>query len=142
MGILSSLFSSTETVKDVTNGVINGIDKAWYTDEERAEGFNTLLKLYEPFKIAQRYLALILSIPFVVVWLLVALMLVIGGLVPPGEVVQGSITYSQHIVESAKALGQLNNETLGLPVSLVLSFYFAGGALEGVVGKFTNKKRD
>lgn len=139
MGIFSKLFSSSSTVQDVTKSVMSGVDKVWYTDEEKAEGFITLLKSYEPFKLAQRYIALIITIPYVLTWVLVALMYAIGGFVSP-EAIEGQLSYSQHITQSANALGELSHETFSVPVSLVLGFYFGGGALEGVINKFRGKK--
>jgi hypothetical protein len=54
-------------------------------------------------------------------------MIVASGFVGPD--------YAEQIVAAAKDLGELNNETLGFPVALVLGFYFGGGAVEGVVTK-------
>jgi len=58
-------------------------------------------------------------------------MLVVGGFVDPA--------YGKQIAEAARTLGELNNNTLGTPAALVLGFYFGGGALEGVVGRFKSK---
>jgi len=130
---MATLFGNENVIKKAADGIYNGVDAAFYTDEEKAKGFMNLLKGYEPFKIAQRLLALTVTIPFVVVWILVAAMFVAAGFVDPA--------YGTQIVESAKALGELNNGTLGMPVTLILSFYFAGGALEGVVGRMKEKSK-
>ena len=131
MGIWSTLFGSENVIKKAADGIYNGVDAAFYTDEEKATGFFNLLKAYEPFKIAQRLIALAITIPYVVVWILCALMLVASGFVDPA--------YGKQIAEASLHLGELNNNTLGTPVALVLSFYFAGGALEGVVGRMKSK---
>ncbi|MCM2973788.1 hypothetical protein [Larsenimonas suaedae] len=131
MGLWSSLFGSDNVIKKAADGIYNGVDKAIFTDEEKATRFMSLLKLYEPFKLAQRLLALSVTLPYVVVWLLCACMLVFSGFVEPG--------YGEQVSEAARALGELNNDTLARPVTLVLSFYFAGGVLEGVVSKIRTK---
>jgi len=131
MGLFATLFGSENVIKRAADGIYNGVDAAIYTDQEKAGGFLNLLKGYEPFKLAQRLLALTLAIPYVVVWLLCAAMLVISGFVDPA--------YGVQIAEAAKTLGSLNNDTLGTPVALVMAFYFGGGALEGVVGRMKSK---
>jgi len=131
MGIWSTLFGSENVIKKAADGIYNGVDASFYTDEEKAKGFLNLLKHYEPFKIAQRLIALTVTIPYVLVWVLCAVMLVASGFVEPA--------YGKQIAEAALDLGELNNGTLGTPVALVLSFYFAGGALEGVVGRMKSK---
>ena len=132
MGFWGRLFGSENVISKAADGIYKGVDKAWYTDEEKAEGFLNLLKAYEPFKLAQRLLALTVALPYVAVWLLCALMIVVSAFVDPA--------YGKQIEEASRLLGELNNDTLGTPVALVLSFYFAGGALEGVVSRFKEKK--
>lgn len=131
MGLWATLFGSENVIKKAADGIYNGVDAAIYTDQEKASGFLNLLKGYEPFKLAQRLLALTLAIPYVTVWIACAAMLAASGFVDPA--------YGAQIADSAKALGALNNETLGTPVALVMAFYFGGGALEGVVGRMKSK---
>lgn len=132
MSLWGTLFGSENVIKRAADGIYNGVDKAIYTDQEKASGFLNLLKAYEPFKIAQRLLALVISIPYVVVWLMSAAMLVAAGFVDPA--------YGKQIEEAARVLGELNNDTLGMPVALVLGFYFGGGAVEGVVDRLKGRK--
>lgn len=127
MNFLGKLFGSTDVIKQAADGIYHGVDKAVYTDEEKAEGFLALLKGYEPFKLAQRLLALVVSIPYVLVWLLCAFMLTWAGFAEPAA--------GKALEEAARTLGELNNQTLGTPIALVLGFYFGGGALEGVVDR-------
>lgn len=127
MSLWGTLFGSENVIKKAADGIYHGVDKAIYTEEEKAGGFLKLLAAYEPFKLAQRLLALTLAIPFVMVWIAVAGMLVASGFVDPG--------YGKQIAEAARTLGELNEDTLGTPVALVMSFYFAGGALEGVASR-------
>ena len=79
---LGSLFSSSSAEK-VVDGVYNGIDKAFYTDEERAdqelkkaEIKLKFLPLFEPYKLAQRYIAVMFTINFIMAfWVGVFLLL-------------------------------------------------------------------
>lgn len=132
MSFLGRLFGSDTVINKAAEGIYNGVDKALFTNEERAGHFLNLLKAYEPFKLAQRFLALTVTIPYVVTWLMCALMLVTAAFVDPD--------YGNQIAAAAKDLGSLNNDTLGVPVALVLAFYFGGGAVEGVVARVRENK--
>lgn len=132
MNFFGRLFGSDTVINKAADGIYNGIDKALFTNEERASHFLNLLKAYEPFKLAQRFLALVVAIPYVVTWLLCAAMLVFAGFADP--------SYGEQVALAAKELGTLNNDTLGVPVSLVLAFYFGGGAVEGVVARVRENK--
>ena len=115
MGIWGTIFGSDKVIEKTTDGVYNGIDMAFYTDEEKAiamqkkqEFYIKILKAYEPFKVAQRFLALIYSIPYVSI--------IVYGVVMKDAVLVNSI-----------------NDALGLQTIIILGFYFGGGAFEGVV---------
>lgn len=137
MGILSKIFGSDDVINKAADGIYNGIDKLVYTNEEKAEmrlkaaeQFLKLLKTYEPFKLAQRLLALTFAIPYIVVWVISAVLFVVGALVPE----------LSNAIDASKELAKMNNETLGTPVAIILAFYFSGGMLEGVVSKLKGEK--
>jgi hypothetical protein len=132
MGIWATLFGNENVIKKAADGIYNGVDAAFYTNEEKASGFLNLLKGYEPFKIAQRLLMLVVTIPYVLIWVLCALLIMSSGFVASDT--------GAGLIEAAKVTGAMNNDTLGIPVSLVVAFYFGGGALEGVVGRMRAKK--
>jgi len=119
MSIFSKLFGSNKVV----DAAIKAGDVIFYTDEEKSEWKLRMLKAYEPFKIAQRYLAVILSIPFVGLHALAGIQILIAGWFTGAT--------GKNIHEASLALMEINNETLGMPVSIVLGFYFAGGLAEG-----------
>ena len=59
-----NIFNRNKTVDSITDAVINTGDKLFYTDEEKAEmkadyvkSLPTIMRAFEPFKLAQRYLA-------------------------------------------------------------------------------------
>lgn len=126
MSFWGRLFGSDEVIKKGTEGLYNGIDKAIYTDEEKVDNFTRMLKLYEPFKIAQRFLALVVGVPFVLIhtvihvaWLL-ALWLVVD------------IERYEFLSTQLGLMADSNLSTLGQPFAIILGFYFFGGAGEGI----------
>lgn len=121
MNIFSKLFGSNKVI----DAAIKTGDALFYTDEEKSEWKLKMLKAYEPFKIAQRYLAVILSIPFVGLHALAGVQILVAGWFT------GAL--GKNIHESSLALMEINNATLGMPVSIVLGFYFAGGLAEGAL---------
>lgn len=83
-GFISNIFTP-DTVNKTVDGIYNGVDKMFYTDEEKAEATQKqidtklkLLPLFEPFKIAQRIIAIIFTINFILwVWVGIAIYLLI-----------------------------------------------------------------
>ena len=104
MNILGKLFGSEKVI----SGVVDGIDKVFYTDEEKAENFRLMLKLYEPFKIAQRFLALTFGVPYSLAWF---------------------ITFGASFVVDVSAQLTLLSGTMGQIVLAIVAFYFLGGTL-------------
>ena len=133
MGILDKIFGADKVVEKAADGIYNGIDAAVLTPEERVQYHLSFLKAYEPFKLAQRLLALMVGIPYVVIWLASAALYVFSVL---GDPCTADVTCkSAQMMAASKELATMNNDTLGLPFSVILGFYFAGGAVEGVVDR-------
>lgn len=140
LDIFAKIFGKDEVVKSG----LNMIDNAFYTKQEQADdglkrvGFHmAFLKLYEPFKLAQRFLALIFGIPFVSVFILIAINWLVAIWLS-----LFFLTGEQYdfLVAQFKEIAMMNVETLGFPVALIMGFYFGGGAIEGVVAKYANVK--
>lgn len=110
MGIISKLFGSDKVI----SAGINGIDAIVYTEEERAENKLALLKAYEPFKIAQRFLALIFGVPYALGWV---------------------ITFLASFWIEVDAQLELLSGDMGLANAMILGFYFGGGAAESIFKK-------
>lgn len=106
MNIFAKLFGN----KKIVDAGISGIDKMFYTNEEKADGFRKLLKLYEPFKIAQRFLALIFGIPYAAAWFITFL--------------------SSFFIDVSGQLILLGG-TMGQIVLAIVAFYFLGGTING-----------
>ena len=124
MNLWGKLLGSTDVIK----GGKELIDDAFHTEEERATHFLALLTQYETYKVAQRYAMLLILTPFIgtfcisVVLYTVVIILNLCGLV----------LSTSHI----DALMNFNIDTLGLAASIVVGFYFGGGAVEGAVRRW------
>ena len=111
MSFFSRLFGSDKII----DAGVNGIDAMIFTDEEKSNAKMQFLKLYEPYKLAQRYLALIYSIPYALAWLVTFIASFFIDVTLQMELLKGDAFYINIVI---------------------LSFYFGGGAAEGIVGKF------
>lgn len=131
MGFFSTIFGAKEIVKDG----LKMIDEAFYTDEEKAQDSVKLLEkkselkikqleAYHPYKKTQRFLAL----SFVFVFLFVMLNGILAQL------------YGIVDIKNVKsALDFANSMWLGEIVLIIITFYFGGGAVEGILDKRKQK---
>lgn len=133
MSFWGRLFGSSDVIKQAADGIYNGVDKAWYTDEEKAEGFLALLQAYEPFKLAQRLLMLTMCVPFAVAFLLSILMVIVSPFV--------GNALGKEMEEAARLALELMGDVIGTPVAIIVGFYFGGGAVEGIVAKMKGTKK-
>ena len=125
--ILSNIFGSNNALKKG----MSMIDEAFYTDSEKAVDKQKaidnaskhrieLMKSYEPFKLAQRYIAL----SFVFVYLFVMLNGIMAELYGFVEV--------ENVVQARKFA---ENMYLGPIVLMIVSFYFGGGLVNSIKTK-------
>lgn len=126
MGIWSKLFGSDSYIE----AGIKGIDAMVFTDEEKSSKKLLFLKLYEPFKLAQRYLAMTFCPAYVFMWIITGLLEVANIFI---------------VAFTAKALNtdvmyKLLGGDMATMVIVILSFYFGCGAAEGIINRFTKKK--
>ena len=84
--------------------------------EAKTKAKTDLLESYAPFKVAQRYLALIFGFTFVSSYVLVLVLFFLGR----------DITEVQDIINAFK---------IDWIMLTIVGFYFGGGAFEGVMGK-------
>jgi len=108
----------------IINAGIKGIDALVFTDEEKANLHIKFLKQYEPFKLAQRYLAFMFGGVFLLVFANAILIWNIG-------VFTSNLEMQGYYMATAFELAEWNMKTLGTPVSIILAFYFMGGVLSG-----------
>lgn len=123
--ILGKIFNP----RKLGESIISGIDKSFLTKEESIDYMQKMLVLYEPYKLAQRILAIMFSGAFLAVHLLTAVAHFI-------YVLRGLETKS--VIE----LYSFNNDSLGTIVLVIVSFYFAGGVLEGTVKRFKAQNKE
>ena len=121
MGILATLFGG----KDIIKAGVDLIDSL-HTSEEEAIAAKTkaktdLLSAYAPFKIAQRYIALLFTFTFLASFVLVLSLTLFG---------KGDI-------EAVKQV--LGDFYIGEIMLSIVLFYFGGGAFEGVINKARKK---
>lgn len=121
MGFWSGLFGSGDTV---SKG-FDLVDEAFYTDQEEAEttikkmsAKELILKAYEPFKLAQRYMMIIVGVPYVTAWVVTFL--------------------ASFFVDVATQITILDGK-MGVVFLSIASFYFGGGLLEGAIKAVKNK---
>jgi len=122
LGILSNIFGSGDVVKKG----LDLIDEAWTSDEEKADNEvkiieaktnakATLLNAYAPFKLAQRYLAMM----FTFVYLFIMMNGILGSL------------YGWVNMENVRESLKFANEMwLGEIMITIVAFYFGGGLVE------------
>lgn len=108
MSLLGKLFGSSEVMKKGTDM----LDNAFYTEQEKAAGHIRLLQAYEAFKVAQRFLAVIVVPPWVLGWFT-------------------CFVCSFFDVDLTQPIAILEGK-LGLAALTILGFYFAGGALNSL----------
>lgn len=121
--LLSKLFGSDKIV----DGLIQSADNIWETTEEKSKAKMLFLKLYEPFKIAQRYALLLFTIPFVMLHIAVVVSWLVSLFVIGDRVKYNFVTEQLH------EIAHMNNLALGEPVLWIVGFYFLGGAGEGMI---------
>jgi len=120
MGILASILGSGDVI---TKGM-SLIDSMHTSDAEmveaRTKAKTDLLASYAPFRLAQRYLALIFGFTFVGSYLMVLVLFFLGR----------DITQVQEIISGFK---------IDWIMLTITGFYFGGGAFEGVLAQKEKK---
>jgi len=124
LGILNNIFGTGEVVKKG----LDLIDEAWTSDEEKAENEvkiieaktnakATLLNAYAPFKLAQRYLAMMFTFVY--------LFIMINGIL-------GSLYGWVNMENVRESLKFANEMWLGEIMITIVAFYFGSGMIESV----------
>jgi len=117
MGVFGKLFGKDTVVE----AGISGIDKIFHTEEEKSDAKLAFLKAYEPFKLAQRMIAMTVIPPYVLAWLFTFVAKWYG-----------------HDIDG---LLKLLQSDMGTMASIVIFFYFGGGAAEGIISRFKEKPK-
>ena len=117
MGIWKTLLGSGNVVEKG----IDLADKAFHTDEERATWKAKVLEIYTAYKIAQRYLMIIMCVPYAFSWFL-------------------TFCLSFFIENLDFQLKLLTSGALPTSVMMIVGFYFGGGMIEGGINAFRSKQ--
>lgn len=122
LGILTSILGNSDVIKKG----MDLIDDIHTSDEEmersKAQAKIDTMKAYAPFKVAQRYLALMFCGTFLLSFLVV-------------------ITMTLFAEPNINAIKQVIDDFyIGEIALTIIGFYFGGGMLEGVIGKAKEKK--
>ena len=116
MGILGKIINPEKLIEQVGKG----IDKLVDGQGEKAERFTELLRLYEPFKVAQRVLAFMLV-----------------GVYLFSHLVALGTMYIDEVL--ALQIWNNTNENLLYIVLTVTAFYFSGGVINPAIKRFAKK---
>ena len=117
MGVLARIFGSGEVISQG----LQLIDDMHTSKEEeivaKSKAKIDLLQAYAPFKIAQRYLAVMFTVTFLLCFVLVLTMTLLG---------KGDIDAVKQV---------LGDFYIGEIMLTIVFFYFGGGAVEGFLSK-------
>lgn len=150
MGIWGSLFSTGEIVGKGVDAVISAGDKLMFTEEERAdmnlkmrEHHLKLLEASQPFKVAQRLLAVWFSILFGISFLVGIGMTIANIIIKYNNELELSKMDAESIALASKAplldiaplMALVNAFDLGIIMITVVGFYFGGAIVSSYTGK-------
>ena len=123
MGIWSAILGKGETI----GKGIDLIDNAFYTDQEKADMKKELLRSFEPFKLAQRQIAVYIMRMFVPLFIIEVVLGLLGAKYPVcWEMVSvlNSLEAVQYVAYSYIA---------------VITLYYTGGVASPIASVFKNK---
>ncbi len=122
MGILSNIFGSSKNTETIVNGAVSGLDKIFFTKEEKAEANERLADWYlkylsatQPQNLARRLIAMVI----VSLWALLVLLGIVSFAIETfwfvGE--DGEAVIALFIFETM-------NELVHQPFMMIMGFYF------------------
>lgn len=146
MGWFSKLFSVQDTAKEIVGAVVNTGDKLVYTDEEKADMkykimnfFPTLLQSYQPFKLAQRILAIWFSFLFGIAFLIGLAMECFNIYIKYDSLKNGIPLDKIILLDTQPLINIVSAFSIATIVLTIVGFYFFGGTIESYSA---NKKKD
>ena len=109
-----------KAIDKAVDGIYNSVDMAFYTDEEKAKAVQKavdtklkMLPLYEPFKLAQRYMAFAFTVNFILAFWVCVLIWMFGT--------------KEQVTEF---LGIVSTFQLGWIMLTIVAWYYGGGFVE------------
>lgn len=142
LGFISRLFDSSETVNKTVDTVANGLDKLYYSDEEKAEDAakarteaRTLLVSWmeatQGQNLTRRFIALMIA----GCWVFGHVMGFLGSMIAPWI---SDAEFHKNWMLSITSIDSFTNE-MHDPVMLILAFYFAAPHMSSVVNTVLNR---
>ena len=146
MGLLGRLFGSDDAITSLVDNASNGIDKLFYTEEEKAEDkaksasearsmVIDWLKCTQGQNLARRLIALIVTFIWVLQYVAMMTLSTLAVWVESADT-------SKKMVESSNIIGGYA-ESMNGAMMLILGFYFAaphmGKMAEAAINKFGSK---
>lgn len=125
MGVLANILGLGDVVKEGFQLIDNMHTSTKEEIEAKAKAKTDLLTAYAPFKVAQRYLALMFGFTYIFSFLLVLTMTLLAG---------GDVKDVREVIAEFQ---------IAWVMLIIVGFYFGGGAFEGVkkaVGKGQGQK--
>tara|TARA_R110000822_G_scaffold13977_7_gene49293 strand:- start:3695 stop:4057 length:363 start_codon:yes stop_codon:yes gene_type:complete len=116
MGILSEILGSGDTVPRWLDLIDSFHTSSVEEIEAKTKAKTDLMKSYEPFKIAQRVLAILFSATYIVSFFIVLIMGIFE-------------------VDATGIKGVISEFKIAYIVLTIVGFYFGSGAIEGVIKK-------
>ncbi|WP_165312530.1 hypothetical protein [Vibrio ziniensis] len=107
MSLFERIFGSQKLLEKGLDTLTQTGDAMFFTDEEKSQYKLNLLKAYEPFKLVQRYIVLLFTVPYVGLHVCV-------------------ILGCMHGLEW-KTLSVMINDAFGYPVLAAVGLYLTGG---------------
>ncbi len=131
--ILGAIFGSSKNTETVVNGAVSGLDKMFFTDEEKSEASAKMAEWYlrylaatEPQNLARRLIALII----VILW---AFLILVGVAAKGLETWFGLVAAEGEQLFSEFVFEVLASVVMN-PFLTVLGFYFAAHVVRAWVG--------
>ena len=123
LGILTAILGNASVVKKGMELLDDVVTSDVEMERAKAQSKIDIMKSYAPFKVAQRYLALMFTATFLASFFLVLVLTLMG---------KANIPEIKQVVDDFY---------IGEAQLTILAFYFGGGMLEGVVGKVKEQKK-
>ena len=123
LGILTAILGNASVVKKGMELLDDVVTSDVEIERAKAQSKIDIMKSYAPFKVAQRYLALMFTATFLASFFLVLVLTLMG---------KANIPEIKQVVDDFY---------IGEAMLTILAFYFGGGMLEGVVGKVKEQKK-
>lgn len=142
--LLGRIFGSDKAIESTISSVSNGLDKLYYSDEEKAEDAakarteaRQMIVAWMQATQGQNLARRLIALSVVFVWLFLYVASMIGGVIASWQ------DNPEKWIESARIVGDYANGMNG-PVMLILGFYFAaphmGSIAEKALSRFGKRK--